>query len=292
MPPSHKPAPAPPPADDTEPIELDADLLVPDTDPAAPTADELPAGLGWHVSRQWARVRPHARSLWYATSAALATLRRRLAPAAAATSSLALRLWHHQRWRSLRDAASRRLPGWPTSWRRLMGLATAAFALGALLPFALADRDGTPSRPPMVALERPPAAPAPAARPPAPAAFAPAPAPAKPRSDRSSRGLVGRQMAREAFEQNRWQDGVWYFRAARRAQRRAPGDDVLILSTIAALADQQVAPAAKRLLRELGDDARPLLVENARSHPDPVVRGHAQQLIRPAQPRPFLRWLP
>jgi hypothetical protein len=99
-------------------------------------------------------------------------------------------------------------------------------------------------------------------------------------------------MAREAFEQQRWQDGVWYFRTARRAQRRAPDDDVLILSTIAALADKDAAPAAKRLLRELGGDARPLLVETARSHPDPVVRGHVQQLIRPAPARPFLRWVP
>ena len=69
-------------------------------------------------------------------------------------------------------------------------------------------------------------------------------------------------MAREAFEQQHWQDGVWYFRTARRAQRRAPGDDVLILSTIAALADKEAAPrgetaaarAGRRRARHAGGD--------------------------------------
>jgi hypothetical protein len=298
MPPSHKPVPAPLP-DDAEPIELDAELLVPDTDVdlpgqtgAAPDADELPAGLGWHVSRQWARLRPHARALWYATAPALSALGRWTARAAAGALPLARRLWQHplwqQRiWQPLRRRWHALTPGWPTSWRRLLGLAAGAFVLGALfvLPFALAGRKAAPSPLPPVALERPPAAASPAA-----ATLAAAPAPATP--DAAPRGAVGRQMAREAFEQQRWQDGVWYFRTARRAQRRAPDDDVLILSTIAALADKDAAPAAKRLLRELRSDARPLLVETARSHPDPVVRGHVQQLIRPAPARPFLRWVP
>src|SRR5689334_3141604 len=101
MPPSHKPAPAPPPADDTEPIQLDAEvieldagLLVPDE----PQADDLPAGLGWHVSRQWARVRPHARSLAYATARALSALGRWTARAAAGARPLARRLWRQRIW--------------------------------------------------------------------------------------------------------------------------------------------------------------------------------------------------
>ncbi len=179
-------------------------------------------------------------------------------------------------------------PGWPTTWQRLMALAAGAFALGGVLtlPFALAGRQLEVTGRPAVAVER--AAPVAAAVP----ADAPAPPVAPGASSSPSRAQLARDMAREAFENQRWQDGVWYFRESVRAQRRAPDDDVLILYTIAALSDEQAAPKAERLLRELGRDARPLVAETARSHPDRVIRARAQKLVRaPAEPRPFLRWL-
>jgi hypothetical protein len=303
MPPGHRPHPAP---SDADAIELDSDLLESETDrielsppaPPAPTqppsiisADELPAGLAWHINRQWVRVRPHARALAEATAAALSALGKLVVRAAVHAQPHAHRLWQRlrQRW----PLADRLWPGWPTSWRRLVVLAAGAFGVGALfvLPFALASRQGPPRPPAAVALERPPADNAPPAD--AVAGLQDhgiAPSPAKPHV--ASRAEVARQMAREAFEHQHWRDGVWYFRTARRAQRRAPGDDVLILSTIAALADREAAPPAKRLLRELGGEARAMLAETARSHPDAVVRGHAQELIRqPSRPRPFLRWV-
>ena len=278
MPPGHQLHPAPSPEPDA--IELDSDLQDADTDrielsPPAPTA-------------------PHARALAEATAAALSAFGKLVVRATAHALPIAHRLWQRllqhlrQRW----PLARRLLPGWPSSRRRLILLAAGAFGVGALfvLPFALAGRQGPALAPAVaVAVERSPADNGP------PAELAPAlqghsiaSSPARPPV--ASRGEVARQMAREAFEQQHWRDGVWYFRTARRAQRRAPGDDVLILSTIAALADPEAAPPARRLLRELGGDARAMLVETARSHPDAVVRGHAQELTRqPARARPFLR---
>jgi hypothetical protein len=177
-------------------------------------------------------------------------------------------------------------PGWPATWQRLIGLAAGAFVLGGVLalPFALAGRQLEVRGRPAVAVER--AAPVAAAVP--AEGLAPPVTPSSP-----SRAQLARDMAREAFENERWQDGVWYFRESVRAQRRAPDDDVLILYTIAALSDEQAAPKAERLLRELGRDARPLVAETARSHPDRVIRARAQKLVRAsAEPRPFLRWLP
>jgi hypothetical protein len=176
-------------------------------------------------------------------------------------------------------------PGWPATWQRLMVLAAGAFVLGGVLalPFALAGRQPEVTRRPAVAVERaaPVAAAVPAAGP------APPVAPSSP-----SRAQLARDMAREAFENERWQDGLWYFRESVRAQRRAPDDDVLILYTIAALSDEQAAPKAERLLRELGRDAGPLVAETARSHPDRVIRARARKLVRAsAEPRPFLRWV-
>jgi hypothetical protein len=177
-------------------------------------------------------------------------------------------------------------PGWPATWQRLIGLAAGAFVLGGVLalPFALAGRQLDVRGRPAVAVER--AAPVTAA--------VPADVPALPAAPASpSRAQLARDMAREAFDNERWQDGVWYFRESVRAQRRAPDDDVLILYTIAALSDEQAAPKAERLLRELGRDARPLVAETARSHPDPVIRARTLKLVRAsAEPRPFLRLLP
>jgi hypothetical protein len=178
-------------------------------------------------------------------------------------------------------------PGWPATWQRLIGLAAGAFVLGGVLalPFALAGRQLEVRGRPAVAVER--AAPVVTA---AVTAEGPAVAPVAP-SPRS-RAQLARDMAREAFENERWQDGVWYFRESVRAQRRAPDDDVLILYTIAALSDEQAAPKAERLLRDLGRDAQPLVAETARSHPDRVIRARARKLVRAsAEPRPFLRWL-
>ena len=106
-----------------------------------------------------------------------------------------------------------------------------------------------------------------------------------------TRAQVARQMAREAFEAGHAKDGVWYYRLGVRAQRRAPDDDTLTVHTINALSDQRAAAAAERLLRDLGRDARPLLAETARSHPDRAVRERARQIATRPQPRPFLRWL-
>jgi hypothetical protein len=106
-----------------------------------------------------------------------------------------------------------------------------------------------------------------------------------------TRSEVARQMARESFEAGHALDGVWYFRLGLRAQRRAPDDDILVIHTINALVDKRAGEAAERLLKDLGRDARPLLAETARSHPDKMLRARARQLISPPQSRPFLKWL-
>ena len=120
MPPGHRPT-SRPAADDTEPIELDSDLLVSETDAsssrrpprrrrrgAAIIADELPAGLGWQLNRQWARVRPHARALAEATAAALSAFGKWTARAAAGALPLARRLWQHRLWQRGRQPLRRR----------------------------------------------------------------------------------------------------------------------------------------------------------------------------------------
>ena len=85
-------APLPPVPAPEEPIELDSDLLQPDLDPdpldaiaagAVVDDDAIPAGLGWHINRLWARVRPVARPAVWALAAVLAMTRRMTAAGAA-----------------------------------------------------------------------------------------------------------------------------------------------------------------------------------------------------------------
>ena len=140
-----------------------------------------------------------------------------------------------------------------------------AFALGCGLALAFAEGPTVPATP-LVALEREVV--------PAEVQSLVPSAPARP-----SRGLTAREMAHEAFLRGAALDGVSYFRIAVRARRRAPGDELLILRTIDALAGRQSAAAAAKLLRQLGPAARPLLIQAASAHPKPAVRARAAALV-------------
>jgi hypothetical protein len=269
---------------DSDLLELNADLLQDEPDAAAsaasslaapgegePRAEDLPAGLTYHLHQQWAHVRPHWLQLREATRVASVRF-----GAAAWPRLLTARTWLARLW--IR----------PTSWRRMAIMSAGAAALGAVFitPVALLLR---PSVPP-VAVARVPARALPAA-PPAPSTSGPAPTQAsvldRPDPDAAAladphiphRALVPRQMAREAFEAGHAIDGVWYYRLGRRAHRHAPEDDRLTLLTINALADRSAADAAEHLLRDMGRHARPLLAETARSHPDPAVRQRARRIV-------------
>jgi hypothetical protein len=233
-------------------LELNADLLEeqPATPGAAlnhsprsvalePHADDLPAGISYHLHQQWSRVRPY----W---------LRLREAS-------------HWMRWG----------PGRPTSWRRLAVTAAGVFALGAVFvtPVALLYRRWVPP----VAVARVPA-------PVAPVLGATDPDAAQATNRRNpKRARLARQMARAAFAAGDALDGVRYYRLGRRAQRHAPEDHGLTVLTINALGDRRAAAAARRLLRDMGREARPLLAETARSHPDPSLRQRARQIVADAR---------
>jgi hypothetical protein len=233
-------------------LELNADLL--EEEPAAPGAalnhsprtvalephaDDIPAGISYHLHQQWSRVRPH--------------------------------------WLRLREASNwmRWGPSWPTSWRRLAVTAAGVFALGAVfvMPVALLHRRSAPP----VAVAR------------VSAQVAPVPGSADPDAAQASnqrspkRARLARQMARAAFASGDALDGVRYYRLGRRAQRHAPEDHGLTVLTINALVDRQAAAAARRLLRDMGREARPLLAETARSHPDPSLRQRARRLVASAR---------
>jgi hypothetical protein len=99
-------------------------------------------------------------------------------------------------------------------------------------------------------------------------------------------GEHARKLALDSFTAGDEAAGVEHFRAAMRAQPRAADDDVLILYTIGALSDAGAGDAARRLLRELGAQARPLLTAAARTHPDRQVRARTRAMIAgPAQGR-------
>ena len=305
-------------------LELDSDVLQLETDGPVrarvdPAGEDLPAGVTYALQQHWSRVRPHWLRAREAARVGAVRLWRRGRPVAVQVGS-----WIQARWARRRLALpgwarrlsvpgwARRLtvpswarrwwPGWPTSWPRLGLMAAAAFALGMVvaLPVALSGR--SPARP--VSVERA-AAPAPRrTRPPArprpveanradadDRGESPPATPAAGTSTVPTRALVARQMAREAFEAGHATDGVWYYRMGVRAQRRVPDDDTLTMHTINALSDQRAAAAAERLLRDLGRDARPLVAETARSHPERAVRQRARQIAAGPQPRPFLRWL-
>jgi hypothetical protein len=286
------PAALPPVPAPEEPIELDSDLLQPDPDPEALDAiaagavvddDAIPAGLGWHINRLWARVRPVARPAVWALAAAFAMTRRMTAAAAARVVPAIRRAWlalqQRRARRNLPPEAGRlssslrprrntgrlstllrgRWHSWPASWRRLTVLAAGAFAVGGAvtLPFALAGRGA--ARPP-VAVERvqPLAPKAPPVSPPVLAEEQPAvEAPSDQVADDTSPGTLARRMAREAFEAGRPVDGVAFFRMAVRSQRRAADDDLLILYTAAAVKDRRAGAEAERLLAELARDLLP-----------------------------------
>jgi hypothetical protein len=288
----------PPTPPEPEVVELDADLLEPDDtdrltvpEPIEPNAGDLPAGLGWRLQQLWSLLRPH----WLRLVVVLAPRLARARAWATRNGRAAL-----GRVRTQSASWGRRLPPlrdlrlrWPDSWRRLVAMAGAAFCVGAMvtLPFA---RGGRPVAPPL-AVERARAAPSGAAAAvaygPALPVAAPARAAASPAAaSGGTRSALARQMAHDAFEAGEALDGIWYFRMGLRAQRRVPGDDVLMIHTINALVDTRAADAAERLLKQLGRDARPLLAETARSHPDRTLRARARQLVAPAQPGPFQRW--
>jgi hypothetical protein len=166
----------------------------------------------------------------------------------------------------------------------------ATFSLGGALGFAL-QGGSAGGEPPSPAVERAVETSAPGSAALTAAGTATEPLPERPDPPaRPSRAGLARQLAFDAFLHKAPLDGVAYFRIAVRAQRRAPGDDVLILQTIAALGDRRAASAAGALLRQLGHDARPLLVQTARNHPDRLVRARARALLAAPASRPFLRW--
>ena len=242
----------------------------------------LPAAIVTGFARRWRQLRRMLARLRWALGAGGARL-------LVWTRSLARRWWATGRSASTAFAGQKRArawvrllwPGWPTTWGRLLAMAAGAFFLGCglVLPFALADR----SSPRPVAVAR--AVPAT----PAPRTIAPSPV-EQTEVVTPTRADVAREMAREAFENGQPLDGIGYFLIARRAERRPGEDDLLILCTIAALADRTTAPAAASLLRGLGPDARPLLLATAQSHPDRVVQARARALIGPPRQQAFLRW--
>jgi hypothetical protein len=184
----------------------------------------------------------------------------------------------------LAGAATRlaaRLSRWPYIQRvhRVGALALGAFAFASIVGFAVTlsarTRDSS-ARPagPAVALARP---------------AGPVPPPPVAASSEVETALA---LAREAFERDRYDDGVDYFRFAARRDRHVRGNAVLVDHIIDGLASDVRAPRAQRVLRELGRDARPHLQSAARTHDDPLVRRRAQALLQTqAAPKPFLRWV-
>jgi hypothetical protein len=252
-------------------VELDPALL--EAEPDGPLARGAAS-----LQRLWSRARPAlaiSRRLLVAFARALVRGVDRSRPVALRWLAAGARWWAAGSRRRRLTALVRRLwPGWPTTVGQLSVMSLMAFLLGSalVLPFALASRRARPAVAPhrvAATLAAPPALPQaepPALRPP-------------PEAPRPSRAQLARDMARESFESGRPLDGVGYFQIALRAQPRAPGDDVLILHTIEALADRAAAGAAARLLRALGTEARRLLEETALRHPDPAVRAGAWRII-------------
>jgi hypothetical protein len=292
-------------------VELDPMFLQPDLD--SDEVHAIPGGISYWVWKWWCDVRRGSKPLLEALRRAgsgwqrlESRLRRRWPALRAAGRSIgqavARRAGPRLRatWSRMRRSSAQLWSGWPDTWQRLVATAAVAFVLGCALalPLAMASRRA----PPPIAVER-----APAAEPATGTERAPAGAPTteperalaagdavesarEPEAGRPGRAALARQMALEAFEAGRPRDGVGFFHIAVRARPWTPDDDVLVLYTIEALATPRAAPAAERLLRDLGEDARLLLEQTSETHPDRQLRARARAILAPPRPRPLLRW--
>jgi hypothetical protein len=174
----------------------------------------------------------------------------------------------------------RPLARWPYD-RRTSASVLAAFAFAFVVVFALTlSARPRGQRSAAVALARPA---------PGPTELTTTPAPRTP----SSEADLALTLARQAFEQHRFGDGLDYFRFATRRDRLARGNAVLVDHVIDGLASDRLAPRAEAFLRELGRDARPHVQNAARTHESARVRQRAQALLAQGRERtrPFLRWI-
>ena len=259
-----------------------------------PLARRLWAAAVILARRLWGQAGPLARRCWSQVGPRARRLTAALGPRGRVLWALARRLG---------EILASRLVA-PITMARLWPMVAGTFVIGCGLGLAFATGPSKPT--PAVALDRVQAAvalppqtpPLPASDhaelPPAPAEVSPAELPEAPAAPKPSRAQLARQLALESFAAGDTHDGVSYFRIAVRSARRAPGDEVLIRQTLAALADATVAPSAEKVLRQLGPSARPLLAEAASNHPHPVVRTRARGLLSspaPRRARPFLRWV-
>jgi hypothetical protein len=86
--------------------------------------------------------------------------------------------------------------------------------------------------------------------------------------------------ARIYFEQRWWSEGLAAYRAALRSDPSLAGDPILVGHVIRSLQSARFHPTAAAFLRELGEPARPLLVQAARDHESPSVRARAASLLQ------------
>jgi serine/threonine-protein kinase len=100
------------------------------------------------------------------------------------------------------------------------------------------------------------------------------------RRDRPGDASLAALQARLYFEQRWWSEGVAAYRAALRSDPTLAGDPILVAHVIRSLQSSRFHPAAAAFLRELGEPARPLLVQAARDHESPSVRARAASILQ------------
>ena len=81
------------------------------------------------------------------------------------------------------------------------------------------------------------------------------------------------------FGKRWWSEGLTAYREARRLDPSFGRDPVLLAEVIRSLQSPRFHRRAGAFLRELGDPARVLLEEAARSHDSPAVRSRAASLV-------------
>jgi hypothetical protein len=100
------------------------------------------------------------------------------------------------------------------------------------------------------------------------------------RRDRPDDAALAALQARLYFEQRWWSEGVAAYRVALRSAPALAADPILVGHVIRSLQSARFHPTAAAFLRELGEPARPLLVQAARDHESPSVRARAASLLQ------------